>query len=161
MTFSSYGTRARWRPADALRASAVPWFLVRVLVPATLVLARHVSDELGVDGRPATLDDGLFSWDGTFYEDIARGGYDAVGEEGLRFFPLYPLLARAIGAIPGVSIRVALLVIASVCAALAGVLLHALCMREHDDDALARRSVWFVTLAPPAFVLVFGYAEAM
>ena len=160
MTFPSLGARPFWRPVDGVRATALPWALVRVLVAFALLLARHVSDELGVD-RPAALDDGLFSWDGAFYEDIARGGYDAVGEPGLRFFPLYPLVVRAIGAIPGVSIRVAMIVVASVAAAIAGVLLHALSVREHDDAELARRSVWFITLAPSAFVLVMGYAESL
>jgi len=32
--------------------------------------------------------------------------------------------------------------------------------RETGDDALARRSAWLLCLAPPAFVLVMGYAEA-
>lgn len=161
MTFPTFGDRPFWRPTDAVRAVALPWLLARALVPAALFVARHVADELGVTPEPDALAEGLFSWDAAFYEDIARRGYDGVDESGLRFFPLFPLLARAIGAIPGVSIRVAMLVIASVAAAGAGVLLHALSVREQDDEDLARRSVWFLMLAPSAFVLVMGYAEAL
>ena len=39
-------------------------------------------------------------------------------------------------------------------------MLYGLVMHERDDPELARRAVWLVYLAPPAFVLVMGYAEA-
>ena len=45
---------------------------------------------------------GLRVWDAAFYVDIARGGYDAVGTDGLRFFPLFPLLGRALALVPGI-----------------------------------------------------------
>ena len=38
--------------------------------------------------------------------------------------------------------------------------MYELVRNEGRSDAVARRAVWIVYLAPPAFVLVMGYAEA-
>ena len=46
------------------------------------------------------------------------------------------------------------------CALAAGFLVFDLARRERGDVALARRAVWIMYLAPTAFVLVMGYAEA-
>jgi hypothetical protein len=161
VTFATPVSRPPWRWSEAWRAALPPWLLARVLVPGALLVSRHLADELGVVPRPRELDAGLFSWDASFYADIARHGYDSVGDAGLRFFPLYPLLGRALALVPGVGTKAALLVVANAAALVAGLLLHALATREHDDADLARRGAWFLALAPPAFVLVMGYAEAL
>ena len=58
------------------------------------------------------------------------------------------------------SIGFAALFVANVCALAAGVLVFELARREGRSVALARRAVWILYLAPSAFVLVMGYAEA-
>src|SRR5205085_1127981 len=79
----------------------------------------------------------------------------------LRFFPLYPLLGRALGYVLGGMFDVAFLVLANVPALLFAVLLVRLVRREGGDQAAAGRAAWFVALVPPGFVLVFAYAEAI
>jgi hypothetical protein len=146
---------------DAVRAAAVPWALARLIVPGALGVARHLSSELHVTPRPVQLAQGLHAWDGAFYADIARDGYEPLGREGYRFFPLFPLAGRAVALLPGVDVRLALVLVASVSALAAGVLLVLLVARETGDVGAARRSAWLVALAPPAAVLVMGYAEAL
>jgi hypothetical protein len=53
-----------------------------------------------------------------------------------------------------------LLLVANLSALGLGFVLYRLAWFERHDDAFARRAVWLVYLAPPAFVLVMGYAEA-
>ncbi|MCB1258812.1 MAG: hypothetical protein KDB33_00190, partial [Acidimicrobiales bacterium] len=80
-----------------LRRVAAPFVVARVLVALAWVLADAVAAHDG-GPRPHQLDEGLLTWDGTWYRDIAAGGYDAVPLEGIRFFPLYPLLGRVLAA---------------------------------------------------------------
>lgn len=141
------------------RAVAVPYVMSRLLVLGSLVLTRHVFDTLHLR-RPIQLRGGLFGWDAAFYRDIARGGYDAVDKTGLRFFPLVPLLARAVAWLPGIDAGLGLLIVANLSALLAGVVLYRLAWWERHDSDLCRRALWIAYLAPPAFVLVMGYAEA-
>jgi hypothetical protein len=138
----------------------VPYILARVLVGGALAMTRHVVDQLHVSPAPIQSHQGLTAWDGAFYADIARGGYDAVPREGLRFFPLVPLLGRAVALIPGVDARLGVVLVANVCALACGAVLYHLAWDVRHDTAMARRAVWLAFLAPPSFVLVLGYAEA-
>ena len=78
----------------------------------------------------------------------------------LRFFPLVPLLARALGTVLRGNEAVALMIVANGSALLFGGLLYRLVIRETGDEALARRAAWFGAILPPAVALVLGYAEA-
>jgi hypothetical protein len=143
-----------------LRAAIVPWLVSRVLVVGALALARQVYDEIGAPPRPAALGQGLFSWDGAFYRAIAEDGYHALGKASLRFFPLVPMLSRALGWVFLGHTAVGLIVVANGSALLFMAALHRLALRETRDAATARRSVWFAALFPAAAVLALGYAEA-
>jgi hypothetical protein len=142
------------------RAVLVPYVLSRVIVVVTLVVCRHVLTTLQVAAR-LRLQASLLGWDGGWYRAIARGGYDAVAREGLRFFPLFPLLGHAVTWLPGVNAGAAVVIVANVAALALGFAVRALVLEERADEALARRAVWLVYLLPPAFVLVMGYAEAL
>jgi hypothetical protein len=151
--------------ARSTRAAAgavlVPFVVSRVLVIGALAVTRHVFSTLNTP-HAQRVQASLLGWDAGWYRDIAHGGYNAVPQEGLRFFPLFPLLARALDALPGVSAGAAVVVLANVFAFTLGVVLYALVAHERpDDDALARRAVWLVYLLPPAYILVMGYAEAL
>ncbi len=135
--------------------------LSRVIVLGALVLTRHVATALHVSPTPVQTRDGLVSWDAGWYWRIAAGGYDSIPKEGLRFFPLVPLLARAGGWLPGISVRLSLLLVVNASALAAGFLVYELVRREQRPHAVASRAVWIMYLAPPAFVLVMGYAEAL
>ena len=156
-------TRPTLSPAlrDDLRAAVPPWIVARALVGVAWVLTAIVSDELRPSGRPRQLTEGLLAWDGTWYEDIARLGYDGIPGEGLRFFPLFPLLGRLVDPILPGGTDVALVVVANVAALVLGVLIHRLVLFETDNARLARRATWMISLFPAAFVLVWGYSEAI
>ena len=77
----------------------------------------------------------------------------------LRFFPLVPALARALSVLPGLGVGAALVVVANVSALGGTALLAGAGQARERDDELARRAAWLICLAPPAFVMVMGYAE--
>jgi len=143
-----------------LRAAVLPWLVARVIVLASLAATRFLVDQLDATER-LPLRQGLFGWDATFYRLVAEHGYQAVGEDGLRFFPLVPLLARGLGVVFVGNSALALLVVVNGAALLFGALLHRLVVLETHDLRAARRAVWFGSVVPPAVVLVMGYAEAV
>ena len=148
-----------WATDARARAVLGPYVVSRFAVLGALVLTRHVVTALHAS-PPVQTTDGLFAWDASWYRDIALHGYGGVAKEGLRFFPLVPLLARAGSWLPGVSVRVSLLLVANVSALALGFLMYELARNEGRSHTVARRAVWIAYLAPPAFVLVMGYAEA-
>jgi hypothetical protein len=146
---------------SALRSALPPWIVARVLVLGAWLAARVARDHGWVHDPLArsTIHHGLLSWDGAFYADLAQHGYGALPRPALRFFPLTPLLGRAVGW-TGLGPRTGVVVLANLAALGAGVLLVVLLRREAFPEATVTRAVWLLTLAPSAFVLVFGYAEA-
>ncbi len=130
---------------------------------AALALAHFVVDRTHptTAGVAARVHEGLLGWDAGWYEAIARFGYGPLGRGSLRFFPLFPLAARALAFLPGVSAGAALVVLANVASLLGTALLYVLARRETGDSRLALRAAWLVSLVPPAFTLVMGYAEGM
>ncbi len=148
------GSVARW----PWRTCVGAWVVSRVVVLATLLATRIVFDD-ATGERARVLDRGLRSWDGAFYADIARGGYDAVDPAGLRFFPLLPLLGRGLAAITPLAAGPAVVVVANLMALGALFAIERLVAHEYGA-ATARVAVWIAALAPPAFVLVMGYAES-
>ena len=147
--------------AGDLTVAAVPWFVSRALVLVSLAVARRVVDTVGAHPRPLAPHQGLLAWDGAFYGDIARGGYDSVSREGLRFFPLLPLAGRAVGLLPFVDARGGVVAVANASALVAAVLLLRLVTLETGDRGLATRSATILLIAPHAFVFVMGYAESL
>ena len=138
-----------------------PWVASRAIVVVGILLARDLLDHLRADPRPVAAAQGLFAWDAAYYRDVAQGGYDAVAHAGLRFFPLLPLIARAVAAPIGGRVGPVIIVIVWLAALAYGALLHRFVLGETGDRGLARRSVWIGFLAPPALCLVLGYAEAL
>ncbi len=146
----------------AFLAALVPWMIARVLVAVALGLSRFLVDHGHVHDSLArvTSHQGLLAWDGSFYADIARGGYAPLPHAALRFFPLTPLLGRAVGWL-GFGPRTGVVVVANVAALVAGALLWQLVHREGWGTDTARRAAWLLALMPSAFVLVLGYAEGV
>jgi hypothetical protein len=144
-----------------LRAVAVPWITVRALLAVAFITALAIADRLVPGLRPTQLTEGLVAWDGTWYRDIAAHGYAALPEEGLRFFPLFPMLGRVLGFVTFGRVDVALVLIANICSLGFAVGVRRLVLLERNDPKLADRAVWMTALFPGAFVLAFGYAEAL
>ncbi len=137
------------------------WVVARGLV----WLSYAIADARAATPRPLTLDQGLLSWDGSWYRWIAELGYvDAASQYGqdgvLRFFPLYPQLARGIGWLFGSGEDTALLVMANASALVAAGLLF-IFVRDRIDEAAGIRAIWLLALYPASFVLVFGYSEPL
>jgi Gpi18-like mannosyltransferase len=155
--------RAQWAVAvPALKASALPFAVSRALVVVAVLAARFAASEfhLGVAARHAG-GAGLLAWDASWYERIAAAGYAGLGNGALRFFPLLPVLARSFRAVPGVTAGAAVIIVANVASLGAFAVLYRIVVFELGDEACARRAVWLLALAPPAFVLVMGYAESL
>lgn len=144
-----------------LRAVALPWLTARVLVLIGYCAAFAMSDRLVPGARPSQLTEGLIAWDGTWYRDIAAHGYGTLDHEGLRFFPLFPLLGRAMAFVTFGRHDAALILIANVASLAMVVAVRRLVLFERGSNSLADRAVWMVCLFPGAFVLAWGYAEAL
>jgi Mannosyltransferase (PIG-V) len=138
------------------------WIVARVVVGAALLVARTGATTLRPHDPVAVqkAHQGLLGWDAGWYSAIAAHGYAAAGEQSVRFFPLFPLLGRMVGAIPGVSIGVALVLVSNLSALLAMAGLWMLVRHDLGDADLARRSVWLLALAPSAYSLVLAYSDA-
>ncbi|MCD9623006.1 hypothetical protein [Rhabdothermincola salaria] len=147
--------------ATDLRAVALPWITARVLVGIGFVVAMAVADRLVPGNEPTALTEGLVAWDGTWYRDIADVGYQALPDEGLRFFPLFPLLGRFLSPLMLGRGDVALVIVANLASLALAVGVRRLVLFERGNTALADRAVWFTALFPGAFVLSWAYAEAL
>ena len=145
---------------EGLRAALPAWLLARAAVGLGFVVAVVAADELRPGRRPFQIHQGLFAWDAAFYRDIADHGYHGVAREGVRFFPLLPLVSRALGTVLLGHVGLALVLLVQIAALGASVLLFRLTVAETGDRAAARRAAWLLALLPPASVLVLGYAEA-
>lgn len=123
-------------------------------------LAHWWDARFGDGVRPLPLRLGLLSWDASFYRSIAENGYD-LASGGLRFFPLVSVAARALGAPIGGHYGPALIVVTNACAFVFLVVLARLTRQEVGDQRVVRVAVWLGAVAPPAVVLVLGYAESL
>lgn len=149
-----------------LREALPAWVAARVLVGLAALLASGIARRDTPSGTTLWLGEGLLAWDGQWYERIAVEGYAGMEaslgtDEGLRFFPGHPLLARAVGALPGFDEAIGLVVVANLSALVVAILARRITLAEGHGEAAARRAVWFTSIAPPAFVLVWGYSEAL
>jgi hypothetical protein len=145
-----------------LKEALLPFVAARVVVLGTLALAHFIIDRThpASVATVARVHSGLLGWDAGYYESIARFGYAPLGHQSLRFFPGVPLLTHGLAWLPGIGDGAALLMVANISAWVATALLFVLVRREFSDIALARRSMWILSLVPAAYVLVMGYAEA-
>ncbi len=143
--------------------AALPgWIAARVVVLLALGLAHLVARGIDPGLEPLVhrrVHQGLLAWDGDWYLRIADRGYAALDDESVRFFPLYPLLGRALAPVFLGNAGIALLFLANLPALLLGALVHRLSLRETGDAALARRAAWLIAVVPPFFVMAMGYGE--
>ena len=145
----------------SLRAALPGWITARLVVGATLVAAHVVITLFPVRTEQLHVDQGLLGWDADWYVRIADDGYAVLPRVYLRFFPLLPAAARALFPAIGDHPGLAVLLVTNISALALGALVHRLSMEETGDEGLARRAAWIVALVPSAFVLVWGYAEAL
>jgi hypothetical protein len=144
--------------ATRLLLLVVGWLSVEILP-----LSRWVPADLIRHGL-SPLVDVLSRWDATNYVRIAAEGYDAARPTDAAFFPLFPMLVRAVGAVAGPA-DIAWLELASIVVANVALLAALVGLRELArldlDDATAARSVLYLLVFPTSFFLSAGYAESL
>ena len=74
-----------------------------------VLLALLTAKSAGLGNRS----DGLLGWDAYWYQHIAADGYAHVASQGIRFFPLLPLMTRYAAALTGGDRSVSLLVLSN------------------------------------------------
>ena len=146
----------------SVREAVLPYAVARVVVLSALGLAHFIFDRThpSTAGVAARVHAGLLGWDAGWYETIAREGYGPLGRQSLRFFPAVPLLTHGLAWL-GLGDGPALVLLANVAAFAATAMLYVLVRRETGSNAVARRSIWVLSLVPAGFVLVMGYAESV
>ncbi len=141
----------------ALRRSLLPWLCGRLLVGLGFLVATLAAS----DPKPLPLEQGLISWDATWYRSIADLGYDAAPDGAIRFFPVLPLLGRWLAPVLGGRVDIALVAITWATALAATAALTELARVELGDDRVTNRVAWVWSIFPTAFVLVAPYTEAL
>ncbi len=106
------------------------------------------------------------AWDSGWYYTIARRGYyfDPAGQSNIAFFPLYPLLMRALAWPFGASDRAiwsAGIVLSTLSFFLGLALLHRLTEETLGDREAARRTILYVAVFPFAYFFTQVYAESL
>jgi hypothetical protein len=158
------------------RLRAARWVWVSLLVFAAtrlgILLAAYLAAGLFADspfvppyhlrGTANVLLDVFGSrWDTGFYVSIAEEGYryQGVPLPSVAFFPLYPLMMRALGALVGDAL-VAGILISNAALLLATMLLYRLAA-ESWGQAVAERTIWYFLIFPTAFFGAAVYSESL
>jgi Gpi18-like mannosyltransferase len=106
----------------------------------------------------------LLRWDSIWYATILNEGYNYNGNvldpQSVVFYPLYPLIAKALTIFPGIDAWLALLVVANV-AAVVSVLLLFKYVRQDYGDEVAFLTVAFLSFFPTSLFLSAGYTESL
>jgi hypothetical protein len=106
------------------------------------------------------------AWDSGWYFDIARRGYyfNPSGQSSIAFFPLYPMLMRAVAAPFGGSERaiwIAGIAISMAAFVAALLVLHAFSQRVLGDREAARRAVLYIAVFPFSLFFTRVYTESL
>lgn len=160
----------------AVRAARWVWLPVMVFTVTRLgiLLVAYLAVGLVADapGTPPYhlrgLDNRLLDvlgsrWDTGFYVSIAEEGYfyEGVPLPSVAFFPLYPLLMRAVAAVVGDAL-VAGILISNAALLLASMIFYRLVAESGDgDEAVADRAIWYWLIFPAAFFGTAVYSESL
>lgn len=149
-----------WMPACAFTITRLGIALIAYLAVALLPESSPPPYHL----RPTDnvlLDVFGSRWDTGFYVSIAEEGYAFQGVDlpSVAFFPLLPLMMRALTPLTGDPI-VAGILISNVALLLASVLFYRL-VAESQDEPLAARATWYFLIFPAAFFGIAVYTESL
>ena len=153
--------------ADAWRALWLTRLLVWVAgVGAVALFGLHDANAVAYDDdgltRPfGAIGDALVApgarWDSVWFLDIATSGYD---DQRAAFFPLYPLLVKAAGALTPGGALLGGLVVSFACLLAALTVLHRLVSLDHGRD-VAALTVALVAVFPGSLWLSAVYSESL
>lgn len=152
-------------------AQALAVYLCSRLVSIGIMAAvvRKQENAPWTTGATTSLNDFLNFWDAAWYQRIVTEGYpttlpitDAgtVGENAWAFYPLFPWIVRDVAAVTGVDYQIAAPAVATVCGALASIVVLAL-FRIHTSAGVALTGLAFLMFFPPAAIFSTGYAESL
>jgi Gpi18-like mannosyltransferase len=106
----------------------------------------------------------LLQWDSEWYFRIATEGYRYNGDptlpQSIVFYPLYPMLARGLAEISGLTASDALLVVSNIAGLLAVIFLFKL-VREEFGDRLALATTALLSFFPTSVLLSAAYTEPL
>jgi Gpi18-like mannosyltransferase len=159
----------RWRTynpylvALAIYASSRWVILFAMYVAARIVLPRQ-PDVLNVPFASTSWYYRLLRWDSAWYASIVNEGYKYNGNDLVQqpvvFYPLYPLITKALTIFSGIDSLVALLVVANVAAVLSVLLLFKYVRQDYGDE-IAFSTVGFLSFFPTSVFLSAGYTESL
>jgi hypothetical protein len=137
----------------------------RLLIVALVYYSRQIVTPgpyvsiTGQNEHGGTLLDIMTQWDGVWYRMIAHRGYHAPTPElAPAFFPVYPLIVRAVAFFVR-NVQVASLLVSNGCLIASGLLLTRL-LRLDYDERVCRRAITFLMFNPVSFFLSAAYSEA-
>jgi Gpi18-like mannosyltransferase len=106
----------------------------------------------------------LLQWDSEWYFRIATGGYryngDPTVSQNVVFYPLYPLLCRAIATMSGIGIPDSMLIVSNIAGLCAIVVLFKF-VREEFGDEIGHATVALLSFFPTSVMLSAGYTEPL
>ena len=157
-------------PAAVIDSAFAMLVVLAASVPAGF-LARLVLEPAGPRGFSLPFANERFvevfaAWDSGWYWDVATRGYyfNPDGQSSVAFFPLYPMLMRALAAPFGGgdgATWIEGIVISLTACALALVAIHRLTERIFGSREVARRTVLYIAVFPWSLFLTRVYAESL
>lgn len=156
----------RWRLAWKNAGWVLGLFAVSRFLLVTLIVFSRQIIERGPhvvvstqNEHGGTLLDILTQWDGNWYRLIAKHGYGPpMPDVAAAFFPVYPLLVRAVAFLVH-DLQVASLLVSNGCLIAAALLLVRL-LRLDYDELVCRRAIIFLMFNPVSFFLSAAYSES-
>ena len=168
-TLAALEARSAWAPAALDALTAV--LSVHVLTKGTAFLANLLFGPARPRPFPMPFESARFAetfaaWDSGWYFDIAQRGYywSDSGQSSLAFFPLYPLLMRALAWPFGGGDRalwISGIALAYLCLLLGLTVLHRLTEEHFGGREVARRTVLYVAVFPFAYFFTQVYTESL
>jgi hypothetical protein len=156
--------RERCRPCQVYLSALLIFAASRLVV----VIGVKFGTLLVLENKPRALDSWdagkawyhrLLRFDSAWYADILSHGYRH-SDGPTAFYPLYPLVSRAVKSLLGIDQWSALLLVANI-SALIAVLLMTKFVKDELGDEIALLSLAFFCFFPSSLFLSAGYAESL
>jgi Gpi18-like mannosyltransferase len=103
----------------------------------------------------------FFCWDSRWYLSIVTHGYqfNPGKESNVAFFPLYPLLVKALS--PIINAKLAGYIISNVALFFGTTYFYRLILLDHDDEEIASKAVFYVLVSPASLFFSIFYTEGL
>ena len=157
---------ARWRTYNPYLIALAIYGSSRLVVAGAMYFASRFVVPNPVSATPFLATTSwyhyLLRWDSIWYATIVNEGYryngDDLVQQSVVFYPLYPLISKAITIFTGINGLLALLVVANVAGVL-GVLALFKYVRQDYGDEIAFSTIAFFSFFPASLFLSAGYTE--